>query len=285
MSRLVLGIAALAAAVDVLAQQAPVFRARREIVRVDVLVTARGAPVRGLGVDDFDIKDNGVLQHVDLVLADTAPINVILGLDMSGSVAGNRLDQLRQAGRTLLSGLHTGDRAALLTFSHDVRLRSFLTPDLEAVKRALGAVRTAGGGTSLADATAMALTLADTDAGRSLVIMFSDGLDTSSFLTFADVHDTAQRIGMVVYPVSVASVRQPFLRDLAAETGGTLTEIASTKNLEEAFGRILTEFRDRYLLSYSPVGVSREGRHRLEVRVKGHGGLSVMARPGYVSGP
>jgi hypothetical protein len=88
----------------------------------------------------------------------------------------------------------------------------------------------------------------------------------------------------VVYGVSVRSRISPtFLKDLGELTGGALLEIESTRDLSQAFLRILDEFRQRYLLSFSPRGVSPTGWHRLEVRVKGRR-VTVNARAGYQAG-
>src|SRR4051812_49655999 len=75
------------------AQQSAPFTSKIEAVRVDVLVSDDGKPIRGLGPSDFTVVDNGVQQQVDLVSFDEIPLNVILALDMSDSVAGERLEQ------------------------------------------------------------------------------------------------------------------------------------------------------------------------------------------------
>src|SRR5439155_10776055 len=83
-----------------LSQSQPSFSSKVEAVRVDVLVTERdgGSAILGLGPSDFEVLDNGVPQQVDLVSFEQIPLNVILVLDMSDSVAGERLDHLRGAG-------------------------------------------------------------------------------------------------------------------------------------------------------------------------------------------
>jgi von Willebrand factor type A domain len=126
------------------AQQSPAFSSKVEAVRVDVLVTDNGQPIRGLGPGDFEIADNGVPQVVDLVSFDEVPLNVILALDMSNSVAGDRLDQLRGAGGRVLAALKTGDQAALVAFSHMVQLGARLTGDVAAVQAALAAAHSSG---------------------------------------------------------------------------------------------------------------------------------------------
>ena len=263
--------------------QQPTFSSRVEAVRVDVLVKDRGQVVRGLGPQDFEVRDEGVLQEIDLVRLEQIPVNVILGLDVSQSVNGERLEHLLAAGNALLDRLNGDDRAALLTFSHAVRLRRELTQDIPDVRQALGEVVPAGQ-TSLIDGTSVAIALSGSDVGRSLLIVFSDGVDTASFLTSDVVLQSARRSDVVAYGVAVRSrVTPSFLKELGELTGGSVLEIESTKDLSQTFLRILDEFRQRYLLSYTPRGVPAAGWHRLEVRVKGRR-ATVSARAGYQAG-
>jgi Ca-activated chloride channel family protein len=277
-----LGLAALLGTVLTNATQ-PTFSSRVEAVRVDVLVRDRGQIVRGLRPGDFEVRDEGILQEVDLVRLEQLPLNVILGLDVSESVNGERLDHLLGAGNTLLQRLSEGDRAALLTFSHAVRLRQELTGDIPRIREALEAV-TPAGQTSLVDGASAAMALAGSDVGRSLLILFSDGVDTASFLSPDVVLQSARRSDVVVYSVAMRGRISPtFLKDLGQLTGGSVFEIESTKDLSQTFLRILEEFRQRYLLSFSPRGVSPTGWHRLDVRVKGRR-TTVSARAGYQAG-
>lgn len=265
------------------AAQQPTFSSRVDAVRVDVLVKDRGQIVRGLGPQDFELRDEGVPQEIDLVRLEQIPVNVILGLDVSQSVNGERLEHLLTASNTLLDRLNGDDRAALLTFSHAVRLRQELTGDIPRVREALQAV-VPQGQTSLVDGTSAAIALSGSDVGRSLLIVFSDGLDTSSFLSSEAVLQSARRANVVTYGVAVRSRISPkFLKELGELTGGSVFEIESTKDLSQTFLRILEEFRQRYLLSFSPRGVPSTGWHRLEVRVKGRRG-TVSARAGYQAG-
>jgi len=241
------------------AQQSPPFTSKVEVVRVDVLVTDNGQPIRGLAPADFEVLDNGVSQQVELVSFDQIPLNVILALDMSDSVAGERLEQLRRAGSGLLEGLKKEDQAALVTFSHVVELRAKLTSDVSRVRAALDDAHGIGL-TALIDGTYAGIMVGESDAGRALLIVFSDGVDTSSWLRADAVLDAAKRADVVVYGVSVVSRLKPeFLHDMTSFTGGRLFEIEKTANLEQTFLSILEEFRHRYLLSYTPKGVSKDG--------------------------
>lgn len=263
--------------------QTPTFSSHVEAVRVDVLVTAGGKPVRGLAPGDFRVFDNGVEQHVDLVSFEQVPLNVVLALDMSASVVGDRLAHLRAASLGLLDGLTREDRAAVVTFNHRVLVGSDLTADRDRVRRAIERPDPMGN-TSLVDATFTALLLGDSNIGRALVIVFSDGVDTTSWLAPDSVVDAAQRGDVVVYGVSAGDPTQAaFLRQIAEQTGGRLFEIESTRELSGVFLNVLEEFRQRYLVSYSPKGVAREGWHSLAVRIKGRN-VAVKARPGYLVG-
>ena len=260
---------------------AQTFSSGIEAVRVDVLVTANGKPVQGLGPADFEVLDNGVRQTVDLASFEEIPLNVVLALDMSASLQGLRLGHLQTAGNTVLDGLKKGDRAALVAFSHVISANQALTEDLDRVRASLFQNREEGL-TSLIDATHVGMLIGESDVGRSLLIVFSDGVDTSSWLTAESVVETARRGDVVVYSVEVGERRAGFTRELTDVTGGRLFAVESTKDLAATFSKILEEFRNRYLISYSPQGVARGGWHRLEVRVRNRA-TSVKARPGYFS--
>ena len=277
-------LAAIAAAIAVAGASAQEpFKSRVDAVRVDALVTDRGRPVVDLGPADFDILDNGVPQQVDLVSFEQVPLNLILTLDMSDSVAGDRLEHLRAAGHAALAALEERDQAALVTFSHAVEIRAPLTAGSTAARRALDAAIGAGE-TSLVDGVFAGMMVGESDAGRSLQIVFSDGLDTASWLTAPAVLDTAKRSDVVVYAVVVKSpVKPEFLRDVTAFSGGRLFELEKSADLSSTFRTIVDEFRHRYLVSYTPRGVTSDGWHRLDVRVKRRG-VDVKARPGYLAG-
>jgi VWFA-related protein len=283
MTRIILSAAVAAAATAFTdsaghAQRTP-FSTRVESVRVDVMVTDKGQPVRGLTAADFEIVDNNVRQQPEAVSFDEVPLNVVLLLDMSGSLSGERLSHLRSASHGVLDGLTTKDQAGLVTFRSSVRLGSALTSDLAVVRRAID-IAWPGGDTSLIDGAYAAMLVGESDVGRALVIAFSDGLDTSSWLTGEVVLESAKRSDVVVYGVSVDRAKPEFLNELATITGGRVFEVEKTANVPAVFASILQEFRHRYLISYTPRGVAKAGWHQLTVRVKRGG--TVRARRGYL---
>jgi len=270
----------LGTSVVTVAQQ-PTFSSRLEAVRVDAFVSEGGQPVRSLRPDDFVVLDNGIPQTVNLASFETLPVNVILALDHSKSVTGNRLAQLQDAARTVLRALAPRDQAALITFSHRVALQQTLTHDGGAVVAAVDAAQP-GGQTSLFDGVYAALVAGVNDPSRNLVLVFSDGVDTASWLSSAQIIETAKRSDAVVYALSPKDGGSlSFLRDLTEQTGGSTFEVDSLRELSSRFVAILEEFRHRYLLSYSPKGVQSGGWHKLEVRVKNRR-ATIKARPGYI---
>ena len=272
--------AGLVAAMGVVtAAQVPVFQSRREVVRLDVLVTDRDGPVTGLTAADFTVRDNGIPQQVDFVGFDEVPINLVLAFDVSGSVTGQRLTDLRLAGHAALDQLRGDDRGAIVSFTEAVSVGSALTRDVVALRKVLDAPP-ASGQTSLADALFAGLMLGVSDTGRSLMVAFSDGVDTASWLDPPAVVDAAGRGDIVVFGVSAGRLRSPFVRDLAALTGGDVFEVRSTSDLRATFVRLIQQYRQRYLVAYSPVGPAGAGWHKVEVSVSRRG-AKVTTRPGY----
>ena len=258
----------------------PTFSTRVEGVRVDVLVTdGARRPLRGLTAADFMIRDNGVAQEVDVVSFGEIALNVGLAFDLSESVAGTRLTQLKAASQALTAELEPADQSALVTFDTVVSLPCPLSTSRSCVSAALNAA-TPQRETALVDGVFAGMMVGESEVGRSLLMVFSDGLDTASFLDAERVLELGRRSDVVVYPVTSKGARPDFLGDLASLTGGRLHEVDAQSDLSGTFRSILEEFRYRYLVTYTPRGVPRGGWHKLDVRVN-RPGASVKARPGY----
>jgi VWFA-related protein len=261
----------------------PTFSSRVEGVRVDVLVTdSSRKPVRGLAPADFVIRDNGVPQQVDVVSFGEIALNVGLAFDMSESVAGTRLQQLQAASKALTSELQPTDQSSLITFDQEVALRCPMSLDRSCVERALSETEPRGL-TALIDGTLAGIITGESDVGRSLLMVFSDGLDTASFMKAERVLEMGRRSDVVVYAIASKESRPEFLEELASLTGGQLHEVRRDEELSKTFRAILDEFRHRYLITYTPRNVAKDGWHKLEVRVN-RSGARVKARPGYQGG-
>ena len=257
------------------------FSSRTLGVRVDVLVIDGGKPVAGLTARDFELRDNGVLQRVDVVDAVDVPINVVLALDTSDSIRGRRLTDLIAAGDAILDGLKPVDRASVVTFNHAVTPALRLSADLGEVRAAFRRIDPVGR-TSVMDGVYVALVSTIDQAGRFLVVVCTDGSDTMSWLTPSEVLEASKRANAVVYAVTAGGRRRTeSLKDLADATGGQMLQVKGSGDLQSAFQRILTEFRTRYVLAYSPEGVSPGGFHRLDIKVARRR-ATVKARAGYI---
>ncbi|MGE0703307.1 MAG: VWA domain-containing protein [Vicinamibacterales bacterium] len=256
----------------------PSFRALVEVVEVDVSVTRKGQPVPGLTSSDFIVTDNGVPQAVESITLDQLPLNVTLVLDVSQSLAGARLVRLTQAGHELTRALRAEDQAAVVTFADEIVLRLPTTGDMARVRAELGRLGAAGP-TALRDAVHLAVQLRPPGRTRSLLLLFTDGRDTASWLTEGDVLESVRRAGTVIHIVRTEA--DTFLNRLAEASGGRVWSATSDDDLNELFTRALDEMRARYLLTYSPEGVNEPGWHQIRVSLKGESG-EIRARPGYL---
>jgi Ca-activated chloride channel family protein len=280
------------------------FRSGIDVVRLDVLVTAGGRPIVGLGPQDFEVLDNDVPQRVNTATVG-GRVEVVLVLDTSGSVTGEPLEQLVAACQLAVAELRPDDRASLVTFSSQISLEANAVQDPAALRIILGGARPAGR-TVLWDALFAGLSLVARSSERSLVLLFTDGVDNGSWMGRDQLAEVMKRTESVVYAVQsrfVAGIRGPVpfsnSPDLMAgavrerekasidvtrvmrQSGGEVFEADSAANLGVQFAAVLRQFRSRYLLSYEPTGVRRgDGWHRVEVRVKGRK-AKVVTRTGY----
>lgn len=255
----------------------PAFRGGVDVVEVDVAVTRGGQAVADLRADNFIVTDNGVAQRVTAVMLTAEPIRLTLVIDVSQSVAGARLAALIKASRAMVQALRPHDQVSLITFSHRVVAAVPMGHDRTAIDNALVAL-TGDGATALRDAVYLGLTKAADDRSRALMLVFSDGFDTASFLTGHMVLESAKRSNAVVHAVHFRP--DDFLGRLADTTGGRTWSAQSDRQLDALFGRVLDEMRARYLLTYSPSGPQKPGWHQIKVSLKGARG-AVRAKQGY----
>ena len=183
------------------------------------------------------------------------------------------------ASEALLDGLIKDDQAALVTFNHMLALGSPLTSDLRQVRQAIRAVAP-GGDTALIDALYAGMMLRRTTTTRCMVLLFSDGEDNASWLSAKEVSEVARQSDVVLYGVGLDASMKNVLGPIARETGGDTIVAESTKDLKTLFVRMLREMQARYVLTYYPRSVTREGWHTLDVRLVGRN-ADLRARRGY----
>ncbi|MDQ2915260.1 MAG: VWA domain-containing protein [Chloroflexota bacterium] len=260
----------------------------------------RGRPLLGLNTSDFEVLDNGLVRPILSLHSDArSPVSLAILVDMSGSMRmGSKIAMARQAFDCVLSQLRGGeDEAALFTFDSELHQRRPFTHDVATLRDALSDFE-AFGTTSLYDATAEAARrLASRSATNKAIIVVTDGLDTSSTLTAAEVTGLASSIDVPVYIVAtVPSGDQRAmmddsnrtrrsgsadLRDLAEWTGGQLVFSGTSFDSLSVASSLIAELRQQYVLAIEAAS-AREWR-RLGIRVK-QPSATVKARSGYFGG-
>jgi Ca-activated chloride channel homolog len=282
--------------------QLPTFESDTALVRLDVLAQDRGRALRGLTEADFEVRDNGVPQEIQVTPSQTQPWDVVVLLDTSESIEGPKHEKFSAAIRAMAASLRDGDQAALLTFADVVQLRSPMGGTRAALAAALEGVRT-GRSTALFDALFAALVMPRRGEARPLLILLTDGRDTASWLSADEVVAVARASQAAIYAVSTSSIggssnpaspptwasvaRTPddeFLRRITAETGGRLLHARSLGDLQERLAAVLKEIGTRYVIGYEPAGVARDGWHQVQVRLRNRRG-EVVVRPGYLAAP
>jgi VWFA-related protein len=294
--RSVARVGLFAASIALLDAQAPLFRTAIDVVRIDALVLDDGKPVPNLRAPDFEVLDSGVRQSIRVTPLADVPLDVIVALDVSASVAGERLQQLAAGVGSLSDSLTPADRVALVSFSHLIAVQAAFDRSRAGVLAAVGELAAAGN-TSILDGVSVGLGLAE-PTRPTLLLVFSDGVDTASWLEPAQVLEQAHRSHVVVDAVVVGELTpanrtmafrdrgfewtptEEFLASVTDATGGQEFDGEDGRRLGARLVEALALFRQRYEITFTST-VDRNGWHPLEVRVPGRRGVTVRARPGY----
>ncbi len=262
----------------------------------------RGKVVQDLKKTDFEVLDSGTRVEIKDFYFGDSPISLAILLDVSGSMAvGGNIDRAREAiGMTAANLRDQQDEAALFTFDSKLQEVVGFTSDLQRV-RARSLEGKPWGITSLFDAIEETARLVGERANKHrALLVITDGVDTGSRLTAAQVSGIASSIDVPVYLLAVVNPadhpegefqarpsdarfsQQGELADLSRWTGGDLHYASVPSHLVEAVRDILTELRFQYLITFEPS--ARPGWHPLEIRTRKRD-LTVHARGGYMSGP
>ena len=277
----------------------PMFRSSVTGVSVSVSVLQNNVPVTGLTAADFELLDNGVPQKISDLSYERLPVDVTVVLDVSASVTGAVLDQLRQSVRQLKADLGPRDRLKLVAFNMRVRRLADFEAPAAATDTAFASL-SGYGSSAIFDSVAVQLASPAVEGRRHLIVLFTDGEDSSSLSDPDALFDVAKRTTATVDIVLAStsperSSASPFGRSpgrppitvgrmydqLARETGGIVVPTVPGENLASTFRRTLADFRASYVLYFTPDGVARSGSHTIDVRVT-RDGTDVRARRGYV---
>jgi VWFA-related protein len=277
------------------------------VVRLNASVTdTNGRAIHGLKAEDFVITENGQERPITAVEATRTPFNLVLLLDVSGSVE-ERLDFIRKAALDFLKTVSPEDRIAIISFRDDIQLVSDFTTDRQLLAARIKQID-AGGATSLYDALAYTLvnTLKPLRGERTAIVILSDGDDNRSFVPFGAILESVVESGALIYPLYVPSglipadgttdaattldpTRTRFLtltsradeegRKLAATSGGVYYPITRLDELQRAYDDVVAQLRTAYTITYDSAATDTTAAHRLRVRLAHHPDAAIRLSP------
>jgi Ca-activated chloride channel family protein len=266
----------------------PIFRSAVEIVSMAAVVRdKRGRVVPSLSREDFEVLDAGRPRSILDLRADvSAPASIALLIDGSGSMmVGNTIDAARIVAADMLNVLdQKRDEAALFTFDRSLIEVHDFTNDFSPIRTRLEDLESYGT-TSLYDAIAgTAKRIARFAKHRRAIVVLTDGADTSSVLTPAEVSGLASSIDVPVYVLALEGADLPSrtpLADLARWTGGAFLPATTRVQALAAVRQVAQELRYQYVLAFEPAGSN--GWRRVEVRTRRRD-LTVRTRSWYLAG-
>ncbi len=259
------------------------------------VVDARGIALTNLKLEDFELRIDGQPNLISDISRSETPVRMAMLFDNSGSLSESRDFEKRAAVRFFQNVMRPSDQAAIYSVSTNVELAQSMTNDVRRLEQTIESFGKPDGATSLYDAIFDALRYLKPYAGRRVVVIVSDGRDTTSRLPEHDFDNTLQRLltdDCQVYVVQTGIYDNANVRDLAAErrmqefsaqTGGAAYIPKSVGELDDAFAQISADLAQQYILSYYPAQDKRDGHyHIIAVSVKTRPNARVRARKGFV---
>lgn len=291
--RLAFTLLSLAAALP--AQTEPTIRVDVRLVRVLATVKdPNGALVGSLSKDDFELRDNGALQQLTVFERQTEqPLSIAVLIDTSGSTAKDLKYETDSVSRFLRAVLREGnpsDSAALYSFNWEIVKQNGFTRNTSAIEHSLHGLR-GEAGTSLYDAVLLASRDIEDRTGRRILVVVTDGGDTTSHTDFQRATEAAQLADAVIYPILVVPIKADAGRNIGGEnalttmsqrTGGRVFAPTLGAEMDNAFDQILRDLRTQYLLGYyaQNVPLTKDRFHTLQISAR-DSKLRVTARSGY----
>jgi VWFA-related protein len=256
------------------------------------VIDKRGNAITNLKLEEFELNVDGQPRPLsDLTRSETS-VRLAMLFDNSGSLDAAREFEKQAAIRFFGKVMRSKDEAAIYSIETDSYLAQSLTSDVIRLQQTIALFGRPEGGTSLFDAIVKASTYLRPYTGRRVLVIVSDGIETTSQHTEFDA--VVQRVladDCQVYVVQTGLYDGANLRALAAErrmeqltsqTGGAVYLPKSTSELDVAFDQIAADLAHQYVLSYYPGTENRDGRlHVLDLKVKARNDVRVRSRKGY----
>ena len=272
--------------------QEPTFRAAIDLVNFGVTVTdKKGNFLTDLAPDDFEIIEEGQKQSIKVFArgdqADALEMHVGLLFDTSGSMSED-LKLARSAAVKFLNTLPEAKDMTLVDFDTEVRVAKYGQADFPRLVERIRN-RKPDGWTALYDALGVYLDGAHDDKGRKILVLYTDGGDTRSNVSFSDVMTFVKATDVTVYaigllehqPSSVKSDQRMRLQQITDATGGQAFFPFSMKEVDTAYEKILAQIRAQYSLGYLSTNDKADGQWRkVEIKVK-RPDVRIQARKGY----
>jgi Ca-activated chloride channel family protein len=256
------------------------------------VVDNRGNAVVNLKLEDFELRVDGQARPLSDLTRTESPVRLALLFDNSGSLDFARDFEKQAAIHFFRKVLRAKDEASIYSIETDSYLAQPLTKDVLRLEQTIAMFGKPEGGTSLFDAIIDASGYLRPYSGRRVVVIVSDGIETTSRNTdFENVMQHVLADDCQVYVVQTGLYEGANLRALAAErrmeqltgqTGGAVYLPKTVAELDVAFNQIAADLLQQYVLSYYPSAEYRDGRlHILELKVKARNDVRVRSRRGY----
>jgi Ca-activated chloride channel family protein len=278
----------------------PTYRVNVRLVNVFTTVTdSRGAPVADLTKDDFQLLEDGVPQTIKVFEKESAiPLSIALAIDTSPSTMRDFKLETTSARRFVHSILRNEDRLSVFEVTENIDQITRFTSDLKTIEHGIDSLKT-GPGTSIYDAIFLCSEALLDREGRKVLVLITDGGDTTSKADYNGALRRAQQAEAIVYSIIVVPVEADAGRNLGGEhaliqisndTGGKYYYAEGQQQLDEAFRKISDELRTQYLLAFYPsrkISDSPFRRIKVELNKKDPEGriYQVRHRAGYYTAP
>jgi VWFA-related protein len=257
-----------------------------DVVLVPFVVTDdRQRFVKGLQQSEFRVTEDGVPQSVSSFEAEEIPLEIVVAVDISGSMT-DAMPQLKAALKRFVQAFKPTERVTLIGFNHQVYVLQQRETDRAALMNSIDGL-VAAGSTALYDAVLKSLDLLGPEVQRRAVIVFSDGDDQASLATAEPVERRVRASDAVPYFITLGGSGDDrrVLTRLADIGGGRAFSIGRITELDGALDAIREELESQYLIGYTPSNTTRDGSYR-QIRVlPSQPRHQVRARQGYRADP